>query len=340
MFVLDIKTGAILKTLEAQGVADTNGLPTNGLSSIRGADNNSDGIIDYAYAGDLQGNLWRFDLIDTAATNPFASTTVAASTFKTSFGGNPLYVAKDVAKDADGSNGLSQPITAPPSLVRHPSTTGYLVIFGTGRYLGTSDKSGPFQLQTLYGIWDKKTKGEATTSTPTLARSNLQVQTISEQVLNASFSSTNFDIRLLSQNTVDWTQQSGWYLDLKVDNGNLLGERIVDEMAARGQTLLLSTRTPNSDVCQAGVDGWSYGIDPYTGGRANFNVFDLNQNFVVDQGDAYSAADGSKMVSGYKTPAGGSTLSGNTRFNADGSPMNISFGPESTGRQTWRVVPQ
>ncbi|GBL53622.1 hypothetical protein PCLA_01f0780 [Pseudomonas citronellolis] len=334
MYVLNIKTGAVLKTLEAQGVAGT-----NGLSSIRGADNNSDGIIDYAYAGDLQGNLWRFDLIDSSATNPFANTDVQASTFKTSFNGTPLYVAKD----ADGSDGVRQPITAPPSLVRHPSTTGYLVIFGTGRYLGTVDKTGPFQLQTLYGIWDKKTKGEAATSTPSLSRASLQGQTISSQVNAVTFAdntANTFDIRLLSQNSVDWTTKSGWYLNLQVTGGSLVGERIVDEMAARGQALLINTRTPSLDVCQAGVEGWSYGLDPYTGGRADFNIFDFSQNFVVDQGDAYVSGDTSQVVSGYKTPAGGAALSGNTRFTADGAPMNISFGPESTGRQTWRVAPQ
>lgn len=334
MYVLDIKTGTVLKTLEAQGVAGT-----NGLSSIRGADNNSDGIIDYAYAGDLQGNLWRFDLIDSSATNPFSNTKVEASTFKTSFKGTPLYVAKD----ADGSGGVRQPITAPPSLVRHPSTTGYLVIFGTGRYLGTVDKTSPFQLQTLYGIWDKQTKGEAATTTPDLSRASLQEQTISSQVNGATFAdntANTFDIRLLSQKSVDWKTKSGWYLNLQVTGGSLVGERIVDEMAARGQALLVNTRTPSLDVCQAGVEGWSYGIDPYTGGRADFNIFDFSQNFVVDQGDAYVTKDSTNVVSGYKTPAGGAALSGNTRFTADGAPMNISFGPESTGRQTWRAAPQ
>lgn len=339
MFILDIKTGNVLRTLVAQGAAGT-----NGLSSIRGADNNGDGIIDYAYAGDLQGNLWRFDLLDTSSTTPFASTTVNASTFKVSFGGSPLYTAMD----STATNAVAQPITAPPSLVRHPSMTGYLVMFGTGRYLGSSDKVSPFQVQSLYGIWDKQTAGEAAPNTPSLTRTNLQEQTFSSQVNGASFTNpststtTSQDIRLLSQNSVNWTTKSGWFLDWRVGTGSssVVGERVVDEMAARGQVLFVNTRTPNLDVCQAGVEGWSYGIDPNTGGRSSFNVFDFNQNSKVDSGDAYVNGNNNSVVSGYKTPAGGAALSGDLRFTSDGAPMTVSFGPESTGRQSWRVIPQ
>ncbi|RCI69874.1 pilus assembly protein PilY, partial [Pseudomonas aeruginosa] len=59
LLIIDLETGAITRKLEVTG---RTGVP-NGLSSPRLADNNSDGVADYAYAGDLQGNLWRFDLI-------------------------------------------------------------------------------------------------------------------------------------------------------------------------------------------------------------------------------------------------------------------------------------
>ncbi|MCB2782987.1 pilus assembly protein, partial [Listeria monocytogenes] len=59
LLIIDLETGALTRKLEVTG---RTGVP-NGLSSPRLADNNSDGVADYADAGDLQGNLWRFDLI-------------------------------------------------------------------------------------------------------------------------------------------------------------------------------------------------------------------------------------------------------------------------------------
>ena len=41
----------------------------NGLSTPTPVDVNSDGKVDYVYAGDLEGNLWKFDLTDPSAAN-------------------------------------------------------------------------------------------------------------------------------------------------------------------------------------------------------------------------------------------------------------------------------
>src|SRR5690606_32103517 len=118
LFLIDIANGNLTK------------LPTkasdslNGLSSVRVADNNSDGIADYVYAGDLKGNLWRFDLDPTGKSG--------SSGYEVSFGGAPLFTALD-------NSGNPQAITAPPSLVRHPSMVGYIVMFGTGRYFQLKD---------------------------------------------------------------------------------------------------------------------------------------------------------------------------------------------------------
>ncbi|MGY0522932.1 PilC/PilY family type IV pilus protein, partial [Pseudomonas aeruginosa] len=91
----------------------------NGLSTPRLADNNSDGIAEYVYGGDLQGNIWRFDLIgntrnddpDTnTSINPFKPGDVDPSAFRVSFSGAPLFRAR-------ADNNTRQPITAPPTLV-------------------------------------------------------------------------------------------------------------------------------------------------------------------------------------------------------------------------------
>ncbi len=342
LMLIDIATGELIRKLP---VATTgNNAINNGLSSVRVADNNSDGFADYVYAGDLQGNLWRFDLINTARTNPLtpAPTADSASTFKVSFGGVPLYVALD-----QSSPSKRQPITAPPSLVRHPSTVGYIVMFGTGRYFTQSDKNST-ELQTLYGIWDRQTRGEAAATTPTLDRDDLQQQQFVLQTTQ-TFSGDELKLRVLSNDPVEWYDGTsgsyGWYLDLAVlANGDLVpeGERVVDEMARLGQVLLLGTRTPDADSCKAGLKGFTYGIDPFTGGRTRFNVFDLDKNGVINVEDSIKVgANGNIQMtpSGIETPPGGFTTSGGRMYFTDGTSRDLDVGPGSTYRQSWQVVP-
>ncbi len=329
LFLIDMASGDLTK------IPTTNGDSLNGLSSVRVADNNSDGIADFVYAGDLKGNLWRFDL------DPTGSGSSTAYTL--SFGGSPLFSAKD----GNSNSANIQAITAPPSLVRHPSLKGYIVMFGTGRYFQLIDKETD-KLDTLYGIWDMETIGTSPSATPNLSRSNLQEQTFAEETSNTwnadnpNQANTTRRIRVLSSNPITWAQSGtdtegkfGWYLDLKVGS-TTDGERIVDEMAARGQVLLFTTRTPSDDPCAAGLTGWTYGINPYTGGRTSFNVFDFDRSGTVSTGDSYNGA----VVSGYETPAGGISLSGDTLFSTDGSSITVDFGASVSGRQSWQILPE
>lgn len=336
LLIIDLETGAVTRKLEVTGKA---GVP-NGLSTPRLADNNSDGVADYAYAGDLQGNLWRFDLIagNVSPGDSLSRTNdgpAVASSFKVSFGGQPLYSAVD-------SNGAAQAITAAPSLVRHPTRKGYIVIFGTGKYFENSDaRADTSRAQTLYGIWDQQTKGEAAGSTPRLSRGNLRQQTLDLQA-DSTFVSTARTIRLASQHPVDWQSQSGWYLDFMV-NGTLKGEMLIEDMIAIGQVVLLQTITPNDDPCNDGASNWTYGLDPYTGGRTNFTVFDLARQGVVDSKSDYSYNKQNVVVSGTEQKGlGGLTLSTNEQGNPEvcssGECLTVNPGPNTRGRQNWRPI--
>ncbi len=342
LLIIDLETGAITRKLEVTG---RTGVP-NGLSSPRLADNNSDGVADYAYAGDLQGNLWRFDLIAGKVNqdDPFSRANdgpAVASSFRVSFGGQPLYSAVDSA-------GAAQAITAAPSLVRHPTRKGYIVIFGTGKYFENADaRADTSRAQTLYGIWDQQTKGEAAGSTPRLTRGNLQQQTLDLQA-DSTFASTARTIRIASQNPVNWlnndgsTKQSGWYLDFMV-NGTLKGEMLIEDMIAIGQVVLLQTITPNDDPCADGASNWTYGLDPYTGGRTSFTVFDLARQGVVDSKSDYSYNKQNVAVSGTEQKGlGGLTLSTNEQGNPEvcssGECLTVNPGPNTRGRQNWRPI--
>lgn len=352
LMIIDVETGNLERELTVTG---NSALP-NGLSTPRLADNNSDGIADYAYAGDLQGNMWRFDLVTTSATpaspDPFRRSligTIQPTTFNVAFAGTPLYTAID----GRTTGASTQPITAPPSLVRHPSGLGYIVAFGTGKYFETNDGNiDATRAMTVYGIWDRETKGQNTTTRTSPTRSNLQEQTITEQATSNPFSANESvqGLRLLSQNTVVWygannsINKQGWFLDLKVSGASTnSGEMLINPMAARGKVLLLNTLTPNANPCREGVDSWLYGLDPATGGRTNFNVFDLNNDKVVDANDSVQRGGSNTVVSSYKKPgSGGFTTNNGDIYTApsQGSGMKYSAGPTTKGRQSWRIIPE
>ena len=126
LFVLDAETGAVVKKIDTN--SGSNGTP-NGLSGPIGVDTTGDGTVDAVYAGDLFGNLWKFDL-----------TSGSASGWLLALGGSPLYRTG------------GQPITMRPDVTKFPAG-GYLVTFGTGSYIDTND-SGTTSIQAFYGIRD------------------------------------------------------------------------------------------------------------------------------------------------------------------------------------------
>lgn len=95
----------------------------NGLSGVNVWASTPRGFSDTVYAGDLGGNLWKFNLGSGTATRLFQS-------------------------------GASQPITATPLVSRRPATNETWVFFGTGRYLNEADL-GNKSLQTWYGVIDR-----------------------------------------------------------------------------------------------------------------------------------------------------------------------------------------
>ncbi len=341
LYVIDAITGKMIKSLEVQSsVVDKSGLSVgaNGLSSPRLADYDSDGVADYAYAGDLHGNLWRFDLLGAGASAPTVTPPSNGSygakngpaTFSVSYGGKPMFTATSTT----GSK--LQSITSAPSLVRHPTRKGYLVMFGTGKYFELGDKTGEVgHAQTLYGIWDMKTKAEST-GVDIIPRSSLVEQTIgSETTGTGKVSGKTRDARIVSNNPVEWYKDGdpakgvvkrGWRLDLKSGTG----EMIIENMQTLGSMLLLQTLVPNDDPCDSGSTGWLYAVNPATGGRTLHHAFDTR-----------AANEGIVTAIKFGSEGGVSISQGEKGFtaNAPGDSEAISPPADSMGRQTWRVVP-
>jgi type IV pilus assembly protein PilY1 len=300
----------------------------NGLSTPRVADIDGDLVAEYAYAGDLHGNLWRFDLTSANLT----STTPTAA-----FSGTPLFTAKT-------SSNQVQPITSAPYLARNPTGIGYIVIFGTGKYIESSDSNANItKAMSLYGIWDQ----QGTTTPPTIGRSNLQSQSFTNTDVSASFNNngTNVSaiIRTVSSNAVTWLNaagtvvQYGWYLDLP-----LTGEMVVNNPYVTSDVLVASTLAPNTDPCANGVTTELLALNPYTGGATNFPALDMNNDGVVDSNDNYNGGSvAGVQMSGLK---GGFTVTSNssTTNNFDVCGTNgcksLSGSSAATGRRNWRNI--
>lgn len=323
LLIIDLETGALTKSIE---VAGTNGV-ANGLSTPRLADMNVDGVADYAYAGDLQGNMWRFNLAPRHSdATPFArqatESQAASNSFVVSFNGSPLYRS-------------GKPITAPPTIIRHPTQYGYLVLFGTGKYYQDGDKNGVAGTsQAIYGIWD--TQALANTASArhpaTLTRAELQQQTLTK----------NADGKMvLTSNDVVWAQpptsptgtwqpgKYGWYLDLSMSK-----EMMIESMQSLGQTVFFQTLIPNSDPCASGAENWSYAVNPHTGGRTLHHAF-VNERTTPDAGNSEG------VVSGIRQDGeGGLTIGqrpgGEFELCTGLSCEEIAPDPASIGRQTWR----
>lgn len=278
LYIVNLQTGVLIKKIPA-GVAGSNGLSTPVLLDV-----NNDKITDYVYAGDLQGNMWKFDLSNNNE-----------AVWDLAFSGDPLFTAHN-------AGGTAQSITARPAVSGHPNG-GYMVFFGTGRYLHTNDVAD-MSAQSFYGIWDNGSSAIATTD-----RSELQSQTITFQGTELYDGpddnpdlDLSFDVRTTSKNSVDWSSQRGWYMDLlEPSPASPKGERVVSMPIIRGDRVIFVTLIPHTDQCSPGGDSWLMELDTVTGGAPAGSVFDLTGDDVFDSSDL---ASNLSVVSGIKTNVG------------------------------------
>lgn len=258
LYILNLADGSLLKKIDT-GVGSST--TPNGLSTPVPIDLDGDRITDVVYAGDLQGNLWKFDLSG-------SSTSQWESAFKSGSTPTPLYTARD-------GSGKVQSITARPAVGRHKDG-GEMVYFGTGQYFMSDDNivssSGP--RQSVYGIWDKKAAISQTN------RSVLQQQSITSETV-----AFGRNLRLVSKNPIDWAAKLGWYLDLSYPSGTITGERVVSMPLVRHGRVIFVTLIPSTIPCDHGGNSWLMEVDAISGGRLAESVFDLNKDGVFSDKD-------------------------------------------------------
>jgi type IV pilus assembly protein PilY1 len=291
LFILRADTGELLKRI------DTGAATCNGLSSAITIDVNYDNKVDYVYAGDLNGNLWKFDLTSTDYNQwgvAYANGGVPKPLFKTPSG---------------------QPITTKPNVMYHCSKHGYMVLFGTGRYLNEADLSDASQ-QAVYGIWDygddvDDSEYVGSLSAGTLTNTNLPgTVSLLQQVVIDERAINGMSLRTMAAQTADWKTTSttggacgdnsgtqdcdpngsgakpdplrhaGWYLNLPSAR-----ERMVSDVIVRSGVLTVVSFSPSNSLCGGSGESWLMTLNACSGARLSKAQFDINGDGLVDTKD-------------------------------------------------------
>jgi type IV pilus assembly protein PilY1 len=225
LFVVDLASGAFIKEITVPNSGGDNGL--GGVTVVR----NSTKQIIGAYAGDLQGRMWKFDLSN-----------ISSSNWKVDFGGDPLF-----------ATGSTKPIVAAPTVIdlADPNVwkdgvdtapkVGFMVAFGTGKLMEANDITTTSQ-QTLYGVWDEKLFGASSTATNAarVTASSLEARTVSDS----------------SQLVITDASKRGWYANFPKTGDRLIYSMLTTQYHNLTATVL-SPAGVTADACAAGSQGTS-----------------------------------------------------------------------------------
>jgi type IV pilus assembly protein PilY1 len=262
LFIVDLDDGTLLSGTDPIVLDSSSG---NGLASTFPLDSSgSDQTIDYIYAGDLQGQLWRVDLTDTSSVQLLNNNNHAV-----------LFTAQDGA-------GNRQPITVRPNLLPHPEG-GFLLLFGTGKFFEDADNLDN-SVQSYYGVWDQD-PSSTQSSVVGIDRDDLQQQEIIAEIDDIE---NEVRLRVTSQESVNYSAQLGWYIDLVSPNQAPQGERVIDRgLLLTGDRIMFNTLVPTdiNDPCAPGTNTWLVVLDALGGGRSSSPAFDLDGDSEFGESD-------------------------------------------------------
>ncbi|MCB1615820.1 MAG: hypothetical protein KDI30_07380, partial [Pseudomonadales bacterium] len=251
----------VIDTYSGVGVAGQK----NGLSVATVVDTDGNGMADRAYAGDVLGDMWAFDLVKLSAEKLFDGDPAQPIT------GKPA-VAQLPADIYD---------TECPSPVSGSYCPNVMVMFGTGQYL-TNDDVKNTDTQFYYGVWDN---GEDY---------RLYQNDLMEIKVN-----TNSFYREIETEELWWeesTANRGWFIELDEVGERVTGTSTVGYGGGRF-FLLFNTIVPDiGSTCGGAGDTWTWAISPWSGNLSQLDgsgpkgFFDYNNDGNIDADDAKIAA--------------------------------------------------
>ena len=316
--LLDKTTGAPTFYFLSTGTGSTTS--PNGIFTPESADLDGDHVIDYIYAGDLQGNVWRWDV-----TSSTPSTWQASTSRKQIFSA-PTTTYTTTVGTTTTTTKVYQPISTQVQVLSVPNPGGLqrlVVDFGTGYQLQspTTTTYAP-GTQAVYGIWDGNfTTWNANTNvavanqfdvypaaqTAMVASSQLQKQTVT-----TTSSITNNgalqNYRVMSSNTVCWADLTttcpsgstsgtyGWTYSFGSVTAPAVGEQVVFNPQVVNGVFFANTYIPATLLaCTVSAPtGWTMALNPATGGAFPQSVF-VNSSS-VNESQIQTNASGSGAI--------------------------------------------
>ena len=300
LYVINAVTGDRIAEYIA-GAAGTAVSP-NGLSSPTVIDRDFDGKIDTAYAGDIDGKLWRFDLSSLTAASSVSATCVAASGTLATNGCKELFNA-------------GQAITMAPAVISHPNG-GFMVNFVTGKLFTLEDKRDT-ATHYAYGIWDR----------PAAYAANSVILTQLLTETNHSYGSPAKTTRVRTvtdEQPANWDAGSanhmGWKTALPIG-----GERVIGDGAIiTGNIFLFLSNNPTiNPTLTPPFENWWMQLNALTGGDNGVIRFDLNRSSTFDESDQVRLVASGPLVSPVGRHMGGGVRSQLTAFSTSGFDIYI-----------------
>ena len=256
LYIVNIETGALIRAIDV-GVGSTSA--PNGLGTPAVVDSNGDFIADLIYAGDLAGNVWRFDL---------TASTPSSFTFSKFF---------DVSAE-------SQSIVTKMEVGKNPNGNGTMIYFGTGKYFTEGDAVlANAVIESFYGIIDEN--GTAVTRSQLLEQT-IDIETSFEFPGSGPVEERTLNIRVTSDNSL--STEKGWYIDLVSPTNGFEGERVITDAILRNGRIVFTTLIPSDSQCDSGGSGWVMTLNAADGSRPDDAVLDLNNDGVINASDLYN----------------------------------------------------
>ncbi|HEY1891784.1 MAG TPA: PilC/PilY family type IV pilus protein [Steroidobacteraceae bacterium] len=346
IFILTIDPSSGTQTMYYLSTGKSN--TSDGIAYAHPVDLDQDHVVDYVYAGDALGNVWRFDL---TSNDPDAWTVTPGPLFTTP----------------------AQPITSDvyPVFVQGTAGVQLMLFFGTGeKYPLTQSTPTVYATgqQSFYGIWDWNMSGwnannstqfasmPAGTLTTAMGTTNLQQQTVSidsstglpsieTPYLVCWSGTTTCSAATVSAGTsaVSGNSQYGWYINLPGSNsgfGSNTNEQVIYNPILVTTAIQFNSILPAIDsplMCTPDQDqGWSYAVSVQNGTPVSgFFVNNGNTHTIALQTNASGSS--SEVTTTYTNGAPANTyLIYQSTSGGAGTPTQIQPGNNVSGaRQTW-----
>nr|WP_315429638.1 PilC/PilY family type IV pilus protein [uncultured Albidiferax sp.] len=245
------------------------GTNKNGLMGLTWLDRDNNGTADVVFAGDLKGNLWKFDISSAVVTNWGVAYKGTGNVNR------PLFTAQYSATSGNTTTTTPLPIVSAPEYV-YPAFDGLVINFGTGVSLESTHYPNTAMPQRFFGVWDRPSfAASAASGTGPMIRSDLSTLVTrtyardSSGVVTATPNSTTGGVSTYT--AIDWTAKDGWYFNfpgaLAPPNTPNLSEMLVTDPDLQAGYLMFPTirKKSGTESCYDTPDITYYIIDPIAG---------------------------------------------------------------------------